>query len=255
LNEVKASGGVYPRRDKPDGSPTTFPFVRISAGIGFAASSRVRRAFRVLQFLSHFRRLTMMVRTFLAQLVLLAACTAALLAQGQPDGKKNLFQEYVEKFGPPGPEHKLLEPLFGTWHAEVKTWMEPNQSPQLSNGTLLRKSILDGRFVQEDYQGKMLDKPFHGIGTLGFDRAKGKYVTTWIDSISTAIQMSRGDYDQSARTWTFKHEDDCPITGKRVKMRDTLRIVSPNEQQMEMYRQLGDEKEMKMMEIRLTREK
>jgi hypothetical protein len=38
-------------------------------------------------------------------------------------------------------------------------------------------------------------------------------------------------------------------------MRDTLRILSPNEEVMDMYRQLGDDKEMKTMEIRLTRVK
>jgi hypothetical protein len=194
----------------------------------------------------------MKVRTILALALLLAACAA--FTQAQADDK-NLFQQYVEKFGPPGPEHKMLEPLVGTWHAEVKVWMDPNQSPQVSTGTLQRKSILDGRFVHEDYKGKMMDKSFHGIGTLGYDRGHQKYVTTFIDSMSTAIQISKGDYDQSRRTWTFKNEDTCPITGKHVKMRDTLRIVSPNEQVMEMYRQLGDEKEMKTMEIRLTREK
>ena len=38
-------------------------------------------------------------------------------------------------------------------------------------------------------------------------------------------------------------------------MRDTLRILNPNEQHMEMFRQLGTEKEMKTMEIHLTRQK
>jgi hypothetical protein len=198
----------------------------------------------------------MMVRTFLSTSLLVAACSAALLGgQARADDNKDLFKQYVEKFGPPGPEHKVLEPLIGTWRAEVKMWMDPNQSPQVSHGTLKRKSILDGRFVQEDYQGKMMDKPFHGIGTIGYDRAKQKYVTTFIDTMSTAIQMAKGDYDQSARTWTFTNEDTCPITGKHVKMRDTLRIVNPNEEIMEMYRQLGDEKMMKTMEIHLTREK
>jgi hypothetical protein len=196
----------------------------------------------------------MKVRTLLALLLLLAAHVAAGHSETKADDK-NLFQQYVEKFGPPGPEHKMLEPLVGTWHAEVKVWMDPGQSPQVSSGTLQRKSILDGRFIQEDVQGKMMGQPFRGIGTLGYDRAKQKYVTTFIDSMSTAIQSAQGDYDQSTRTWTFKNEDTCPITHKHIKMRDTLRVISPNEEVMEMYRQLGDEKEMKTMEIRLTREK
>jgi hypothetical protein len=196
----------------------------------------------------------MKVFALLVPSLLVTACATAVVADDK-DGKKNLFAEYIEKFGPPGPEHKLLEPLVGTWHANVKMWMEPGQSPQTSEGTLVRKSVLDGRFVAEKYDGKMLDKPFQGMGTIGYDRAKKKFVTTWMDSISTAVQTSRGTYDEATRTWTFKNEDECPITGKPVKMRDTLRIVNPDEQQMEMFRQLGDEKEMKMMEITLTRKK
>src|SRR5262245_10965558 len=192
-------------------------------------------------------------RILLVQVLCLATCVAVVGAARADD--KDLFQQYVQKFGPPGPEHKLLESLVGDWHAAVKMWMDPSQKPEVSEGTLVRKSILGGRFVQEDYTGKMMDKPFHGMGTIGYDRAKQKFVTIWIDSMSTALNTSQGTYDESTRTWTFKHEDDCPITGKRVKVRDTLRIVSPDEQVLDMYRQLGDAKEVRMMEIQLTRKK
>jgi len=196
----------------------------------------------------------MKLSTLLAQMLLLTACAAVVMAEDKADQKK-LFQEYFEKFGPPGPEQKLFEPLLGSWDAKVKMWMDPNEAPQVSDGTLQRKLILGGRFVHEDFDGKLMDKPFQGIGLMGFDRAKNKFVTTWIDSASTAMHTSQGTYDESTKTWTFKKEDTCPITGKPVKMRDTLRIVSPDEQQMEMYRQLGDEKEIKTMEITLTRKK
>ena len=191
------------------------------------------------------------MRSVLAQALLLTM-SAALLGQ---DSNKELFQQYAEKFGPPGPEHKFLEPLAGTWHAACKFWMDPSQSPQMSEGTLVRTSVLDGRFIQEEFAGKLLDKPYNGKGTIGYDRAKRKFVTTWIDSMSTALHLSYGSYDESTKTWTFKAEEDCPITGKRVKTRDTLRVVSADEQQLEMFRQMGDEKEMRMMEINLTRKK
>jgi hypothetical protein len=192
---------------------------------------------------------------FLAPVLLLTACAAVLLADDKADANKNLFQQYMEKYGPPGPEHKLLEPLVGTWSAKVSCTMDPNQPAQKSEGSLVRKSIMGGRFVEEDFDGKMMDKAYHGLGIVGFDRAKGKFSAIWLDSVSTAMHMSRGTYDESTRTFTFKHQDECPITHKPVHMRDTLRIVSADEQQMEMYRQLGDEKEMKVMEIHLTRKK
>ena len=194
----------------------------------------------------------MKVRILLAQVALVIAGAAMAFAVQQANDK-NLFQQYVEKFGPPGPEHKMLEPLAGTWHARCRMWTDPSQAPQVSEGTLVRKSILGGRFIHEEFDGRVMDQPFQGFGDIGFDRAKKQYVCSWIDSLSTAIQTSQGNYD--AGIFTFRHEGDCPITGKHAKMRDTLQIVSPTEQRMEMYRQLGDEKEMRTMEIVLTRAK
>jgi Protein of unknown function (DUF1579) len=197
----------------------------------------------------------MKIFTFLASLFLLTTSAGAVLAQEKADDKKNIYKEYMEKFGPAGPEHKLLAPLAGNYSASVKCWMEPDQSPQVSEGTLYRKSIFDGRFIQENFEGKMFDQAFHGFGMIGFDRAKKKYVMTWLDSVSTSLHMSYGTYDEGTKTWTFKNEDICPITNKPAKSRYTLRIVNGNEQQLEMFMQLGDEKEMRTMAINLARKK
>jgi hypothetical protein len=191
----------------------------------------------------------------LLALSLALSCGVLVHAEGNADDKKNLFAEYMQKYGRPGPEHKLLEPLVGTWNSKCKMWLDPAATPQVSEGTLVRKSILGGRFICEEFDGKMMDKPFQGFGTMGYDRAKEKFVSTWIDSVSTAIHMSQGSYDATTKTFTFKNEETCPITKKPVKTRDTLKVVSDNEQVMEMYRQMGDEKEMKTMEITLTRKK
>jgi hypothetical protein len=192
----------------------------------------------------------------LAQLALFAVCASVSVGESKADDKeKALFQEYMQKYGPPGPEHKVLDQLVGSYNAKVKTWMAPDQSPEQSTGTLVRKAILGGRFIQEDFDGKMMDKPFQGIGTVGYDRAKKTYVSTWIDSASTALRMAEGTYDEANKTLILKHEGECPITGKHLKTRDVLHIVSADEQQMEMFRQLGDEKEMKVMEITITRKK
>src|SRR5262245_6620825 len=147
------------------------------------------------------------MKTFaILALVALVAVCAVLSGSAQQAKEKELFQQYLEKFGPAGPEHKLLEPLIGTWQASCKMWIEPGGKPLVSDGTLVRKPILDGRFLQEQFDGKMLDKPFHGMGTMGYDRAKQKFVTTWIDSMSTVLHVHYGTYDSSSRTWTFRHE-------------------------------------------------
>jgi Protein of unknown function (DUF1579) len=192
---------------------------------------------------------------FVAPLLLIVGTAVLVAGADKADANKNPFQQYIEKYGSPGPEHKQLEPLVGSWTAQVSCWMDPNQPAAKSEGTAERKWIMDGRYVEEHFTGKLMDKPFHGLGIVGFDRAKSKFTCLWLDSVVTTMEMSAGTYDESTKTFTFKHEGECPITHKHVRTRNTLRLVSADEQRMDMYRQLGDEKEMKMMEITFTRKK
>jgi hypothetical protein len=198
----------------------------------------------------------MKTRIFLAQLLLVTVCGAVVLADDKADNK-NLVKEYLDKFGQPGTEHKLMEPLVGHFNAKVRLWMDPAQEPKLYTAEVVRKPIFEGRFIVEEVEGNKKDanQPYRGIGFLGYDRGHKKWEAMWVDSMDTAIRHCHGTYDESNKTWTFKHEGKCPITSQPVKTRETLRIVNGNEQQMEFYRQLGNEKEVKAMEITLTREK
>jgi hypothetical protein len=185
--------------------------------------------------------------------------TAHVLAQ---DAKKSDRPQKPEdglaammKLGAPGPGHKNLEPLAGTWNAKAKFWMDPSKPPDQSEGVCERKWILGGRFLQEVYQGKAMGQPFKGIGMIGFDNFKKKYVTMWVDSMSTALQTTEGTYDPAKKTFTFHNEGMDPYTGQKMKSRDVTRLVSPDKQLVEMYKQTPDGKEIKILEIVYTRKK
>ena len=47
--------------------------------------------------------------------------------------------------------------------------------------------ILGGRYLEQRYEGTMMGQPFSGIGVTGFDNYKKKFVSTWVDSMGTAI--------------------------------------------------------------------
>jgi hypothetical protein len=66
----------------------------------------------------------------------------------------------MEEAGTPGAAHQALEALVGNWQAEVKCWHEPNGQPQVSHGTAEAKWTLNGRFLEEKFQGEMMGKPF-----------------------------------------------------------------------------------------------
>src|SRR5262245_9642706 len=59
------------------------------------------------------------------------------------------FLKALAEAGQPGPEHKKLQPLVGQWTFTMKFWTDPSQPPAELKGTIERKWIMDGRFIQE----------------------------------------------------------------------------------------------------------
>ena len=160
--------------------------------------------------------------------------------------------------------HKLITSLDGTWTYTVKMWMngDPNSKPDISKGTAVRKSIMDGRYVIMDVTGKM-DMPgadgkmkqvtFKGQGTEGYDNVKKKFVGTWMDNMGTGIMMSEGDYDPATKTFTYTSEVEM-VPGMKQKIREVVKVTDKNHMDFEWYEDRGG-KEAKTMEINYTRKK
>ena len=80
----------------------------------------------------------MTIRATLATMLLAAflASPGQILSQGQ---KEDDLQKIAAKYGDPGPEHKYLEPLVGTWKITVKTFANVGEKPLLvSKATTVR---------------------------------------------------------------------------------------------------------------------
>ena len=83
-----------------------------------------------------------------------------------PDSPQALLKALAEA-GKPGPEHKKLEPFVGDWTLTVKLWTNPDQAPAEAKGTVERKWIMGGRFVQETVKVECDGKSCEGMGLLG----------------------------------------------------------------------------------------
>lgn len=162
------------------------------------------------------------------------------------------MMEAMEKAGAPGEHHKLLLKRVGKWDVVVKTWMAPGQPPMESKGTAEAKAILGDRFVQMNFSGSFMDKPFNGIGITGYDNVKKKVVGTWIDNMSTSIMRSEGTFDAASKTTTSTSVGMDPMTGKECKGRTVEKWESDNRVVEEFFRKEGS-KEIKAMEIVYTR--
>lgn len=168
------------------------------------------------------------------------------------------MQEMMKKYeaaSTPGEPHKILAETSGKWNTVSQMWQSAEGKPETSKGTSQFKMILGGRWLQQDFKGTAMGKPFQGMGLLGYDNVKGKYESHWFDSMSTGSMEAEGDYDAATKTLKDKGSMSCPISpSKTQEMRSEWQMLSKNKMIFSMYGK-GPQggPEFKMMEIVYTR--
>lgn len=117
----------------------------------------------------------------------------------------------------PGPEHKMLAESEGVWDAEIE-FMGGS-----SKGTMTYKMGLGGLWLIEDFEGDFGGLKFTGKGMSTYDPARKKYISVWIDSMSTSPMVSEGTYDEKTMIMTQVGMMPTP-DGKQTKV--TLKTQS-----------------------------
>jgi hypothetical protein len=169
------------------------------------------------------------------------------------DPKLEELMKKAEAAATPGAAHKLLEPLVGNWNAEVKMWMDPDAPPTITKGTAKCSWTLKDRFVQQDFSGEFMGKPFRGISFTGYDNVRQKYRSVWIDDMSTTMVTSEGDADPEGKVISFGGTYACAMTGEKDKAtRQIYRILSRDKHVFEMHDPARGE-DSKTLEITYTR--
>ena len=166
------------------------------------------------------------------------------------------------ELGKPGENHKLLAGMAGDWTYTLKMWMDPTGKPQESKGTSTRKAIMGGRYFIAEHagtfqmpgpDGKMQSMDFKGTAIEGYDNARKKFVSSWVDNMSTMILNSEGTYDPGAKTFTYNAECEM-MPGKLTKIREIIKIVDNDHHTFEWYDD-SHGPEARTMEISYTRKK
>ena len=109
----------------------------------------------------------------------------------------------------------LLASEEGTWDADV-TMTLPGMDPAKSKATETNR-LIGGKWLISDFQGEFGGQKFQGHGQTGFDAKKGKFVGTWVDSMSARIDTLEGTYDEASKTLTLYSDLLNPETGKIMK--------------------------------------
>jgi len=158
-----------------------------------------------------------------------------------------------QKAGTVGAPHGQLSGFVGEWNARVTHWMDPSAPPQTSVGNESSALKYGGRFVESKFSGTYAGAPFEGVSVMGYDNVRGKYTSTWHDSMGTGIFMSMGDYDPSTRTYTLRGTMADPMKpAELTPIRQVVRVVDDNHHVFEWHETHGG-KEVKTMQIEYTR--
>lgn len=161
--------------------------------------------------------------------------------------------EAMLRLGAVNENHQRLKSLTGKWNVVIRMWMQPGAPSQDSKGTAEIRSILDGHYVQEDFRGTAMGKPFTGLSLIGYDNVKQQYTTTWVDSLSTQTTFSEGTADPTGKVITSISHHTDPLTRKPTHTKFVVRIESDKKHVMEMFEPGPDGTEFKSMELTYAR--
>ena len=155
------------------------------------------------------------------------------------------------------PQHKILAMEEGVWDAEITTTMpgpdSKNPTTTKSKGVETNR-LIAGKWLISEVKAEFFGAPFEGSGQYGYDAKKGKYVATWVDSMSTRIDIKEGTYDEKTKTLTLTADSEEPGTGKPMKMRLETQFRDDGTRVFSDYVQMEGEKEFfKFMEIKYTK--
>ena len=172
------------------------------------------------------------------------------VAQDMGGGDKKDQEMPVAK---PTKEHEVLKHYAGTWTVKGKFTM-PDGSTMEEDGVETASLVGDGLWLVFDNKSRMMGKPFHGHGVMGYDPEKKKYVGTWVDSMIDYLIVFEGTGDGKTITTHYEMKD-CMNPGKTMRIKQVHEIQDADHHKMTAYFPSPDGKEFPGMVLEYTRKK
>jgi hypothetical protein len=171
--------------------------------------------------------------------------------------EQEAIQMEYRKLADPGPEHKLLASLEGTWKQEIRFWMSPGSEPIISAGQTVNRMILGGRFLQCLAEGGEGEMKMESLTIMGHDNRYGEYTLVGLDTWGTYYITASGSLDQESNVITMLGSDADPIMGFDQVYDMVVRFADKDKYIIEVIfknpEMTGGADEFKMVEIIHTR--
>lgn len=153
-------------------------------------------------------------------------CAAVVCAQQQPQqnpaaaSAQDEAMQAMAQAAQPGPQHAELMKRAGDYNTTT-TFYAPGTEPQQSTGTAKLKSILGGRFLEEENSGDSFGTPYSGMRLYGYNNGSKQYEAIWIYNGSTAFLVLDGSTEDNGKTVRYSGAFLGP-NGVRQTLRVTI---------------------------------
>jgi hypothetical protein len=187
-------------------------------------------------------------------LALAAPLGAQVADKPDPEREKAMMQAW-QKAATPAEGHKRLEALVGTFDAKMRSTIDPNRPPEDSVGTSTNTWVLNGRYVEQEYDGEFMGEPYRGIGYTGYDNIQKKYVSVWMDTAGTGMMFLTSAADKSGKTINGSARIWDPLSEKPLPVESKIVVTDNDHYSFELWGKAPNGKLMKLIDIQYTRKK
>jgi hypothetical protein len=200
--------------------------------------------------------------------LVLAAMATPVFSQNKKDSPADEKQKQFVELSKTNENHKLLAGMTGTWSFEGKhIFPDPAMKPFEFRGTIIKKSLLGGRyFITETTSNGKMKMPwsegelvtYSDMTIEGYDNITKKFVAANIaNETNTGIITYEGSYDPITKTITYEaqsathmHKDIAP--GTMMKFRELVKIIDNDHFILEHHESIGG-KEIIVTELKYAR--
>lgn len=115
----------------------------------------------------------------------------------------------------PGKWHRRLEYFLGKWDTVTQLRMGGMAGEGgRTKGQAEFRWLVDGRWLWMEGKGEMMGQKLSTYGITGYDNFRHKFVSVFVDDISTAMNTAAGLLDQEGNTKIEYGTIDEPMTGE-----------------------------------------
>ena len=193
------------------------------------------------------------MRTHITLFGIVAVCSIAVSqpAFSQDSGNKPAPQQQEMPLwmsrGLPGPGHRALDPLIGTWKVHMSIHgtfgRNPDDPPIVSEDLICRREwVVGGRYLEDTTQGTAAGGPYWRRGWLGYSNMDRRYEWVTIDAVNTTMMSYAGAPGSGIKmpitmsgVFTDQGVAGEEAVGKSVPMRTVIKIESNDRHVLELY--------------------